>query len=93
MISKDDLEQLLEKYFSDYSSSHIYLLIGFFVTTVLFQILQAIYVSNKIEKFKNELKRSEIKFSRFNTLQIDALKLIYDKAVTPTGARLQRVPT
>ena len=82
MISKDDLIQLLEKYFAEYSSKHIYILIGFFLVTIIFQILQAIYVSNKIEKFKNELKKSEIKFSRFNTLQIDALKLIYDKVVT-----------
>lgn len=82
MISKDDLEQLLQKYFSDYSSSHIYFLIVFFFVTILFQVLQAIYVSIKIEKFKNDLKKSEIKFSRFNTLQIDALKLIYDKVVT-----------
>lgn len=82
MISKDDLEQILQKYFSEYSSNHLYVLIGFFLITIIFQISQAIYVSNKIEKFKNELKKSEIKFSRFNTLQIDALKLIYDKAVT-----------
>lgn len=82
MISKDDLILILEKYFAEYSSQHIYILIGFFSITIIFQILQAIFVSNKIEKYKNELKKSEIKFSRFNTLQIDALKLVYDKLVT-----------
>lgn len=48
---------------------------------VLFQIFQAIYVSHKIEKFKNELKKSEIKFSRYHNLQVDALKSIYEKLV------------
>lgn len=82
MINKDDLEQILQKYFADYTSEHIYVLIIFFLLTIIFQILQAIYVSRKIEKFKNELKISEIKFSTYNKLQIDALKIIYDKTVT-----------
>lgn len=82
MINKDDLEQILQKYFADYTSEHIYVLIVFFLLTIIFQILQAIYVSRKIEKFKNELKISEIKFSTYNKLQIDALKIIYDKTVT-----------
>lgn len=47
----------------------------------LIQIIQAICVSHKIERFKNELNKSEIKFSRYHNLQVDALKSIYEKLV------------
>ena len=47
-----------------------------------YQIWQAIFVSKKIEKFKTDLKKSEIKFSRFHNMQIDALQIIYDRIVT-----------
>mgnify|MGYP003672286779 CR=1 FL=1 len=77
-----NIEQLLEKYFSEYKDYHIYALIILTLIMIVFQILQTIFVSRKIERFKNELKRSEIKFSRFNNLQIDALKSIYDNLVT-----------
>ena len=77
-----NIEQFLEKYFSEYKDYHIYALIILTLLMLVFQILQTIFVSRKIEIFKNELKISEIKFSRFNNLQIDALKSIYDKLVT-----------
>jgi hypothetical protein len=77
-----NIEQFLEKYFSEYKDYHIYALIILTLLMLVFQILQTIFVSRKIEIFKNELKISEIKFSLFNNLQIDALKSIYDKLVT-----------
>jgi len=71
------VKQLLEKYLSDYREYHLFLLIGFAVIIALFQIIQFIYVSKRIEAFKNELKKSEIKFSAFNQLQINALRNIF----------------
>jgi hypothetical protein len=71
------VKQLLEKYLSDYREYHLFLLICFAVIIALFQIIQFIYVSKRIEAFKNELKKSEIKFSTFNQLQINALRKIY----------------
>lgn len=75
-------EKLLEKYFSEYKDYHKYAIIGMIILMVAYQIWQAIFVSRKIEKFKTDLKKSEIKFSRFHNMQIDALKIIYDKIVT-----------
>jgi len=63
-----NIEQFLEKYFSEYKDYHIYALIILTLLMLVFQILQTIFVSRKIEIFKNELKISEIKFSRFNNL-------------------------
>ncbi|WP_445457353.1 hypothetical protein [Flavobacterium sp. HNIBRBA15423] len=76
------IEQILEKYFSEYESYQRYTLLAIIFIVAGYQIWQAIYVSKKIEKFKNDLKRSEIKFSRFQNMQIDALKSIYDKTVS-----------
>lgn len=39
-------------------------------------------LSKNVEQFKNDLKRSEIKFGRFNELQIESLKRLYDQTVT-----------
>lgn len=76
-----NVENILKNYFEDYKEFHVWAIIITLFLTVLFQIIQAIYVSNRIEKYKNELKKSEIKFSRFNELQIESLKSIYDKIV------------
>jgi hypothetical protein len=80
MIEKN-IEHLLEKYFSEYEEYHIWAIVILALIFVGFQIAQTIIVSRKIEKFKNALKKNEIKFSKFNNLQIDALKSIYDKMV------------
>ena len=76
------IEEILEKYFSEYEQYHKYALLSIIIIIAAFQIWQAVIVSKKIEKFKNDLKRSEIKFSRFQNMQIDALKAIYDQIVT-----------
>lgn len=75
-------EKLLEKYFSEYKEYHQYALITIIILMAGYQIWQAIFVSGKIEKFKADLKKSEIKFSRFHNMQIDALKILYDRIVT-----------
>lgn len=75
-------EKLLEKYFSEYKEYHQYTLIAIIILMAGYQIWQAIFVSGKIEKFKADLKKSEIKFSRFHNMQIDALKMLYDRIVT-----------
>ncbi len=75
-------EKLLEKYFSEYKEYHQYALFAIIILMSSYQIWQAIFVSKKIEKLKADLKKSEIKFSRFHNMQIDALKIIYDRIVT-----------
>lgn len=80
--TKDDLVQILEKYLSEYTSIHVYVLIAFFLIAVTCQVLIAIFVFKKIQKFTEELKKIESKSSRFSELKIDALKMIYDKTIT-----------
>lgn len=71
------IEQVLEKNFSEYKENQIWILIVFTILIAVIQIIQAYFVTTKIEKFKNDLKKSEIKFSRYNELQINALRKIY----------------
>lgn len=74
----DDLiKQALDKYFSDFKEYHLLILIGFTVVITLIQIIQSIIVSGKIENIKSDFKKAEIKFSRYNELQVDALRRIY----------------
>ncbi|WP_321344478.1 hypothetical protein [uncultured Draconibacterium sp.] len=71
------IQKVLDEYFSDFKEYHLIILIGFTLVITLIQIIQSIIVTRKIEKFKNDLKKSEIKFSRYNELQINALRKIY----------------
>lgn len=71
------IKQVLEEKISDYKEYQIWILIGFTILIALIQVGQAFFVTRKIESFKNDLKKSEIKFSRYNELQINALRKIY----------------
>ncbi|AMC10262.1 hypothetical protein Lupro_02885 [Lutibacter profundi] len=75
------IKQALNEYFSDYKKYHLIILISFVIIIALIQIIQSVWVSNKIERFKTDLKKSEIKFSRYNELQINSLREIYHKLV------------
>jgi len=82
----DILKQTLDAYFSNLKEYQLIILLLFTCAISAVQITQAIYVSNKIEKFKTVLKKSEIKFSRYNELQVDALREIYHKLVIFHGS-------
>lgn len=71
------IKQVLEKYFTEYKSYHLYILIAFTIIIALLQVIQTLVLTKKVENFKNELKKSEIRFSRYNELQITALRKIY----------------
>lgn len=75
------IKKLLEEFFSDYKKYFTIVLIIFTVIIAVIQLFQAIWISKTIEKFKTSLRKSEVKFSRFNSLQVDALKSIYTKLV------------
>lgn len=76
------IKQALDEYFSDYKKYHLIILISFVLIIALIQIIQSFWVSSKIETFKTDLKKSEIKFSRHNELQINSLREIYHKLVS-----------
>lgn len=80
------IKEALNQYFSDYKEYQIAILIGFTLLIAIIQFVQAIWISRTIEKYKAELKRTEIKFSRYHNLQVDALKSIYTKLVLFHGA-------
>ena len=75
------IKEVLNEYFADFKKYHLIILICFVVIIALIQLFQSIWVSNKIERFKTDLKKSEIKFSRYNELQINSLREIYHKLV------------
>jgi hypothetical protein len=76
------INKLLHQYFSDYKEYHLIILTVVLVIIALIQIIQSFVISKKLEKFKTELKKSEIKFSRHSELQIIALREIYHRLVT-----------
>lgn len=75
------IKDVLNEYFAEFKKYHLIILICFVVIIALIQLFQSIWVSNKIERFKTDLKKSEIKFSRYNELQINSLREIYHKLV------------
>lgn len=77
-MNEELIRQVLEKYFSDLKEYHLLILVGFTVIIVLIQTIQSIWVSRKIERFKSGLKKTEIKFSKYNHLQIEALSIVYE---------------
>jgi hypothetical protein len=77
MNNPELIKEVLKEYFSDFKEYHLIILVAFTIIIAIIQVVQAIWVSRKIEKFKNELKKSEIKFSRYNELQIRILSESY----------------
>lgn len=77
--------ELLDEYFSD-NKIILLIMIGISVlvslTSIFIQYRQNLKLNKKIESYKNELKLKEVKFTRFNELQIESLKILYDKMVT-----------
>ena len=77
-MNEELIRQVLEKYFSDFKEYDLLILVGFSVIIILIQTIQSILVSRKIERFKSGLKKTEIKFSKYNQLQIEALSKAYE---------------
>lgn len=71
----------LEIYFKDYKEYMLWILAIFFLLIIIIQFISNLLLSKKIEQFKNDLKKTEIKFSRHSELQIECLKNMYDKVV------------
>ncbi len=77
MSNSELINQILNEYFSDFKNYHLIILCAFTLIIAVIQVAQAIWVSKKIEVFKNDLKKSEIKFSRYNEMQIKILSESY----------------
>jgi len=85
-MAKTTTPELIEEILSNYKENMSYILLGFaFFSTLLTGLLQ--YVQNlrlakKVEAYKNELSKREIKFSRHSEMQIECLKNYYDHIAT-----------
>jgi ABC-type multidrug transport system fused ATPase/permease subunit len=77
MINENLIRELVDKYFSEYKEYNLIIFIVFALLVVLFNIIQNIILTNKIEKFKSELKKSELKFSVYNQLQTETLSKLF----------------
>ena len=71
------IKEALNEYFSDFKEYHLIILILFTIVISILQVGQSIWVSYRLENLKNSLKKSEIKFSRHNEMQIKALSESY----------------
>ncbi|RZJ83433.1 MAG: hypothetical protein EOO20_22795 [Chryseobacterium sp.] len=77
METQQLINNALEQYLGDYKRYHTIFLIGF----VFFQSLLVIWVGVRMERLKALLKKTEIRFSRYHELQIEALRVAYQKLV------------
>lgn len=75
------IKQILNECFEDFQRDQLMILVVFSIIILVIQIFTTIYVAKKIQVFKNDLERSKIRFSKFNELQIVALREIYHKLV------------
>lgn len=79
MINENLIREILEKYFSEYKEYNLIIFFVFALLTVLINIIQNIIITRKLEKYKSELKKSELKFSVYNQLQIESLSKLFQQ--------------
>jgi hypothetical protein len=77
MSTEEIIKNILAQHFVEYKAFHELLLFAFVVIQAGF----AYYITKRMERFKAFLKKSEIKFSRYHDLQIESLKINYEKLV------------
>jgi hypothetical protein len=77
--------ELIEEILSNYKENMSWILLTFAVLSTLvstaLQYFQNLKLSKKVEAYKNQLAKSEIKFTRHTELQIETLKQLYDLVV------------
>ncbi|RZK38109.1 MAG: hypothetical protein EOO90_23395 [Pedobacter sp.] len=77
MNTEEIIKKALDEQMEAYSQYHTFILLGFVIVQGVF-----IYWQNRnMEKFKAILKKSEIKYSRYHELQVEALRIGYQKLV------------
>lgn len=72
----------LEFHLKDHKEIILWIIIAFFISNIIIQYILNKSLSKKIEGFKNQLKKTEIKFSKHTELQIECLRNMYDKIVS-----------
>ena len=76
-----DTTEYVKDILSDYKEHMSWILLVYAVITAIIQYYQNVRLAKKVEKYKNELAKNEIKFTRHTELQIETLKQLYDSVV------------
>jgi hypothetical protein len=76
-MEKEILKQILSQ-LESFKSEQLWLLIILFLLFLIISIFQAVYTSKLVDKYRNELKKNELKFSIFNELQIKQLSILFE---------------
>ena len=79
MINESLFREILDKYFVDYKEYSATIFVVFTLLLAIINIIQTICITKNIEKYKSELKRTELKFSVYNQLQIEALSKLFQQ--------------
>ncbi len=75
-MEKEILNRILSQ-LDDLKKEQLFLLLIVFFVFIVIQLIQAVYTSRLIDKYRNELKKKEMKFSVFNELQIHKLSSLF----------------
>lgn len=84
-MEKEIINQITNQ-ISQFKNHQLLLLIITFLIFTIITILQTVYTSRLIEKYKNQLKKAELKFSVFNEMQITKLSEFYTLTKDLKGA-------
>lgn len=75
-MEKEIINQIVNQFDRFKNHQLLILLIAFFIFTLV-TILQTVYTSRLVEKYRNQLKKTELKFSVFNEMQISKLSDLF----------------
>lgn len=79
MINEQLINEILERHFSSYKEYNLIIFVVFTLLVALINIIQNIIITKKLEKYKSELKKTEMKFSVYNQLQIESLSKLFQQ--------------
>lgn len=77
MDTQELINKALQDHLGQYNQYHTILILSFLALQAVF----IFWINTRMEKFKAMLKKTEIKFSRYHELQIEALRVAYQKLV------------
>ena len=82
MSTEEIINKAFEQYLAEYKKFYMFFLAAFAILQVIFTYL----MFRKMERFKSFLKKTEIKFTRYHELQVEALRNNYQKLVSFNSA-------
>ena len=77
----EPITEPIQKVVQDPTDITSWILIGIVIFTAIFQYVQNVRLAKTVEKFKDELAKSQVRFTRHSELQIECLKNYYELIV------------